>query len=267
MLTGTLPFPADTAQEAMVKRLTDEPAELMEVRPNLRFPAGLQAILDTALARNPVERYQSAAKFAHDLATVLGLSPMASGALLPSTQADAEDETELLQPVRARRRSLVPIVVGVVVALVGAGAVVTVGRNVRGTGSVPPADTARAVAVPPLVDTASRAPVAPPRRAPARRPQAPVTRARIDVARARGLLDALADSLAPKNASMVRDSAQHIFDAAGMTQTDKAYAAYVLGTAYLQLDKRSQGCEWIRVAAQLDPSKAFYGDLYARCRS
>src|SRR5207253_2299039 len=38
MLTGTLPFPADSVQEAMVKRLTDEPAELIEVRPDLHFP-------------------------------------------------------------------------------------------------------------------------------------------------------------------------------------------------------------------------------------
>src|SRR5881409_346120 len=36
MLTGTLPFPADSVQEAMIKRLTDEPAELIEVRPDLR---------------------------------------------------------------------------------------------------------------------------------------------------------------------------------------------------------------------------------------
>src|SRR5213079_2427185 len=65
MLTGTLPFPADSVQEAMIKRLTDEPAELIEVRPDLHFPPGLQQTLDTALARSPVDRYQSAAKLAH----------------------------------------------------------------------------------------------------------------------------------------------------------------------------------------------------------
>src|SRR6266550_589296 len=62
MLTGTLPFAADSVQETMIKRLTDEPAELIEVRPDLHFPAGLQQILDIALARSPVDRYQSAAK-------------------------------------------------------------------------------------------------------------------------------------------------------------------------------------------------------------
>ena len=66
---------------------------------------------------------------------------------------------------------------------------------------------------------------------------------------------------------MVRDSARHIFDASGTSQKDKALAAYVIGTAYLQLNDRSQGCGWIGTAARLNPAKAFYGDLYARCRN
>src|SRR5260370_6342069 len=85
MLTGTLPFPADSVQEAMIKRLTDEPAELLEVRPDLHFPPGLQQILDMALARSPVDRYQSAARFAHDLASVVGLSRAGVGVTLPPT--------------------------------------------------------------------------------------------------------------------------------------------------------------------------------------
>jgi len=266
MLTGTLPFPADSVQEAMIKRLTDEPAELIEVRPDLHFPPGLQQTLDTALARSPVDRYQSAAKFAHDLASIVGPSRGDAGAALPSTLAD-DDKTEPIEPVRTRKRSRVPIVVGVIVALGAAGAVVTIGRTVKQTSSVPPADTARQIVAPPPVDTASRTPVVPPRRAPVKRPRAPAARPRIDVARAQGLLDRLVDSLAPKNAGMVRDSARHIFDAPGITPRDKAFAAYVLGTAYLQLNDRSQGCEWIGIAARLDPGKAFYGDLYARCRT
>src|SRR2546429_410978 len=115
MLTGTLPFAADSVQEAMIKRLTDEPAELIEMRPDLHFPPGLQQTLDTALARSPVHRYQSAAKFAHDLAAVVGLPRTDAGAALPSTLAD--DETERLEPIRARKRSRGPIRVGAIVAL------------------------------------------------------------------------------------------------------------------------------------------------------
>src|SRR2546430_1260607 len=40
MLTGELPFAGTTAQDTMVQRLTDEPATLADVRPELRFPPG-----------------------------------------------------------------------------------------------------------------------------------------------------------------------------------------------------------------------------------
>ncbi len=63
MLTGKLPFEATTVQETMIKRLTDEPTRLAQSRPDLEFPPGLQAVLDTALSRTPVDRYQTVAKF------------------------------------------------------------------------------------------------------------------------------------------------------------------------------------------------------------
>src|SRR5947207_1310310 len=90
MLTGTLPSPATTVPQAMIKRLTDEPAELIEMRPDLHFPPGLQQTLDTALARSPADRYQSAAKFAHDVAIVVGLSRTDADTALPTL---AEEET------------------------------------------------------------------------------------------------------------------------------------------------------------------------------
>src|SRR5204863_160026 len=98
----------------------------------IQVAAALQAahdlgIVHRALARSPVDRYQSAAKLAHDLAAVAGLSGAAGGAALPATLTDGDDETELIEPVRARKRSRVPIVVGVIVVLGAAGAVVTIG--------------------------------------------------------------------------------------------------------------------------------------------
>src|SRR3989442_6732614 len=109
----------------MIKRLTDEPAELLEVRPDLHFPPGLQQILDTALARNPVDRYQSAAKFAHDLAAVAGPS-RDGGAALHATLGRSDEKTELIEPVRARQRLRVPIRVGLIVLLGAPGALVTI---------------------------------------------------------------------------------------------------------------------------------------------
>ena len=269
MLTGTLPFPADSVQEAMIKRLTDEPAELIEVRPDLHFPAGLQQVLDTALARSPVDRYQSAAKLAHDLAAVAGLSGAAGGAALPATLTDGDDETELIEPVRARKRSRVPIVVGVIVVLGAAGAVVTIGLPVKQTGGVPPADTARQIAPSPApVDTATGGAVVPPRRGPVERSRAPATGTRIDVTRARDLLDDLLLKLSPLNQAMVRDSAKHIFDLHDIAPEVKAYAAYVVGLATTQppQNDRAAGCEWIRKAMNLDSSQPRYRDLFAQCR-
>ncbi len=269
MLTGTLPFSADSVQEAMIKRLTDEPAELIEVRPDLHFPPGLQQTLDTALARNPADRYQSAAKLAHDLASVAGLSRGDAGVALPSTLGGGDDKTGLMEPVGARTRSRLAIVVGVIALLGAAGAVVTIGRTVKQTGVVPPSDSARRVALsPPPVDTVARAPVVPPRRDPVKRPGAPATRPRIDVARARDLLDTLLLSrLQPRTAAMVRDSAMHIFNAAGIADSDKAYAAFVVGNAYFQppLQDRRRGCTWVKTATELNPANPSYARILAQC--
>jgi len=67
MLTGVLPFQADSAQETMIKRLTDDPIPLNDARPGLSFPTRLQDVMDRALARMPGDRYASAAQFGSDV--------------------------------------------------------------------------------------------------------------------------------------------------------------------------------------------------------
>jgi len=69
MITDKLPFEADTAQETMIKRLTDEPLPLAQARPDLRFPVLLQTVLNRALTRSPADRYATAVEFGRDLAT------------------------------------------------------------------------------------------------------------------------------------------------------------------------------------------------------
>src|SRR6266516_3398384 len=126
------------------------------------------------------------------------------GAARPATLTDGDDKTELIEPERARRRSRVPIVVAVIVVLGAAGAVVTIGRTVRQTGSVPVADTVQQIAPSPApVDTATRGAVVPPRRGPVERSRAPATPRRIDVTRARDVLDDLLLKLSPLNQAMV----------------------------------------------------------------
>ena len=52
MLTGVLPFPSDSQQESMIMRLTDRPKTLSEMRPEVAWPADVQAVMDRALERD-----------------------------------------------------------------------------------------------------------------------------------------------------------------------------------------------------------------------
>src|SRR5256885_16231622 len=107
----------------MIRGLFDEPLTLAAARADLRFPPGLQAPRDSALARNPVTRYQSAAKFANDVASVTGLARGAGSGTIPITREGADNAPPGSAPGRAtprrtsllRKRAFVPIVVGAAV--------------------------------------------------------------------------------------------------------------------------------------------------------
>ena len=284
MLTGELPFAGTTAQDTMVQRLTDEPATLAEVRPELRFPPGLQATLDTALARNPADRYQSTTKFANDVAGVLGLQRGARLSPVPPTRRDSEldPKTELLRrsaampsarrPTLRRNRRLVPILAGTVVILGGVGTALALRGGGRAVGTAVRADTTPHVAVVPARDTtAALAPAPVSTSSPPRRVAKPPVAAKphVDVRRARELLDNLFFyQLEPRTARMVRDSALDMFNAPDIAQRDKAYAAFVVGNAYFQppANDRTRGCEWVRRAADLDPADTSYPKIVAHCR-
>jgi serine/threonine-protein kinase len=87
MLTGKLPFPSDSAQESMIMRLTDQPKPLHEMRPEIAWPADVQAVMDKALERDASIRYQNATDFGRDLVRAIDR--------MPETQA-AERGTELM---------------------------------------------------------------------------------------------------------------------------------------------------------------------------
>jgi len=75
-LTGMLPFAAENAQEAMIMRLTDKPRSLADVRPDIAWPAALQATLDKALVRDVDDRYKSAAQFGREFSAAIADMPM-----------------------------------------------------------------------------------------------------------------------------------------------------------------------------------------------
>jgi len=166
MLTGVLPFQADSAQETMIKRLTDEPMPLAAARPDIAFPPKLQAVLDKALARSPAERYAVATDFAHDAEAAVGgaavpgtrvAEPVTSAAtqLMDAEHALKGQRPRTAAPTAARPRPappakkfpVVPVLGGV--AGVGAIAVVAVmmmSRAPKSPASPTPADSGQAAA-------------------------------------------------------------------------------------------------------------------------
>jgi serine/threonine-protein kinase len=79
-LTGLLPFPSNSAQEAMIMRLTDQPKTLAEMKPDIDWPPELQAVMDKVLARDADERYQKSAEFGRDIAKAVENMPAAIAA-------------------------------------------------------------------------------------------------------------------------------------------------------------------------------------------
>ncbi len=88
----------------------------------------------------------------------------------------------------------------------------------------------------------------------------------VDIASARAMLDELVDTLKPRTWRMVLDSATDIFNAPGLARNDKAYAAFVVGSALFQANNRTEGCEWVRTATELDPLRDPYRKTLEQCQ-
>jgi serine/threonine-protein kinase len=78
MLTGKLPFPGESMQETMIMRLTDDPHPLSAMKPDVVWPADLQAVMDKVLARQANDRYRNASEYAHDLVQAIDRMPATS---------------------------------------------------------------------------------------------------------------------------------------------------------------------------------------------
>jgi len=64
MLTGTLPYEEGTAQETMIRRLTDRAHTLSEARPGVPWPPALEQTIAGALEREAAKRPASSGEFA-----------------------------------------------------------------------------------------------------------------------------------------------------------------------------------------------------------
>ncbi|MDB4913784.1 MAG: Serine/threonine-protein kinase PknB [Gemmatimonadetes bacterium] len=80
MLTGRLPFQAESAQESMIMRLTDEPKTLQEMKPDTSWSPEVQAVMRKALQRRREDRYDKAAQFGQELWTAVDRMPKSAPA-------------------------------------------------------------------------------------------------------------------------------------------------------------------------------------------
>jgi len=280
MLTGQLPFQADTVQETMIKRLTDEPAKLGPTRPDLVYPAGLQEVLDAALVRTPAERYQTVAKFADDVVGVVQLRRPTHGAATPATRTNLEERTQLLdsKETKARatvrrpesKRSLIPILAGAVLVLGAAGGGYMLLRGgpagaSDSTGSVVPESSQTAIA--PLPDTTKRDGQGQPQTHTVtplsgvdttRRVTPPVNPRGINPAQASDMLDRLLDLGVPR---VIVDSATLIYNTAGVTSADRAFAACMIAQSERTLGNNESALRWARLGLGLNSALASCKDV------
>lgn len=156
-LTGLLPFPSNSAQEAMIMRLTDQPKTLAEMRPEIQWPKELQAVMDKVLARDVNERYQKSAEFGRDIAKAVENMPSALAAVagtqvmgaapveVPKTRMAAKSgatvkieapaAATVAVPVAAPKKSPVMMIVAAAVLIAGIGGAA---MFMKGGGSAPP---------------------------------------------------------------------------------------------------------------------------------
>ncbi len=276
MLAGELPFKADTVQETMIKRLTDEPAKLAATRPDLPFPAGLQEVLDNALARTPVDRYQTVTKFAQDAASITGVG--SATVAVPATRSNVESEkTQLLDTTAtkamaakggakavATKRSFMPMVGGAVAVLaLGGGAWAVFGHKTPpANGGQLPADTTKQVATVPH-DT-NRVQHNQTRPNNTTNPgNTSTAQHRVDPAKASDALDALLGAV-DGNPTGVRDSALILYNASTVANTDRALAAFIIANAFGKLNDKTQYCSWMSRAKTLDAATPSYGTTFAK---
>ncbi len=293
MVTGALPFQAESSQETMIKRLTDDPLKLSEVAPDAGWPPRLQGVMDRALERMPADRYESAALFARDaLDAVRGAGRPIVGVdtegatevigaggvteQLPSTRVSGgPDETTPQTPVpapsapaeRTRKRPVAAIAVVAAVIVVGGGIGVTMmgrgGDDTEARGQ-PSEGGAPAVAM----DSGRQAESETVQPAGAERQVRPVT-ARVesetqepplDTAALRAELDVLffedVEDVARRPAA--RQRAQRIYDDPRAPAVLRAQAAGVMGQAYWVEERMTDACRWFGLADQLDPDNGAY---------
>ncbi|HEX9632003.1 MAG TPA: serine/threonine-protein kinase [Gemmatimonadales bacterium] len=296
MATGTFPFQAESAQEMMIKRLTDDPLPLGAARPDVVFPPALEEAVRHALGRMPSERYVTAVEFARDVTrAVAGMGAAATAAPAEAAtqiiSAQGADATAQLTPTRVgaptpatpttprprvpppeapRRKAPVLALAGVAVVLAGAG-VAAVKVLGGGGDAVPPGDSSTVAQQDTQPTRGETGGPTQGRNGGGEQPQPGGTpgggtetlRPPVDSAAIQGELDALFDRLpdaGPADATLLARF-EEIMDDERVPVKLRADAAAFAGQGYFGGGDVPRACERIRRALALAPGGRLYEQL------
>ncbi|PKQ21175.1 MAG: serine/threonine protein kinase [Actinobacteria bacterium HGW-Actinobacteria-6] len=144
LVTGRVPFDADTPVAVALKQVNEAPIPPRQVRPSV--PVALDAVIMRAMSKNPSERYQSAAEMREDLKRVVNGEAMSAPpqayndqtSVMPAIERAERQriaQAPQVRPIPQRRvQPWVWIVVALVVIALGLGVAFALGAF--GTGSV-----------------------------------------------------------------------------------------------------------------------------------
>lgn len=115
LLTGERAFPGDTTTTVIYKILNDDPIPLRAIEPSL--PPALDVVVRKALAKDPLQRFQTCEEMAEALRQVaaggtLNLQPPA-----PRAAAAAETVATPMTPALAAKRSRMPLAIAALLVL------------------------------------------------------------------------------------------------------------------------------------------------------
>jgi len=132
LLTGKLPFDAKQPIEFIQLHVNATPIPFSQRLPDASFPPGLEEVVMAALAKNPEDRYASAAEFAAALESVLQLEAGERGSITLPTPVPSAPMPEPAAPIGAsqtrgkRTPRWVMLSLGIVLAVAAVVAVLAV---------------------------------------------------------------------------------------------------------------------------------------------
>ncbi|HZI46786.1 MAG TPA: protein kinase [Pyrinomonadaceae bacterium] len=108
MLVGRVPFAGESATVIMMRQVQDPAPSVLTARPEL--PKAVDGVISKALAKQPIDRYQSAGELSSDLMKAASLEAMSDPALravaaaqtVPNTPVGAVDDADEATLVRPR---------------------------------------------------------------------------------------------------------------------------------------------------------------------